>query len=70
VAYLPSTVIPFGFTRSGLPVGMQVVAPYLEDRTSLAAARWLSGVLGEWQAPPLAAASSRQDRLPVQRSRV
>jgi amidase len=54
VAYLPSTVIPVGRTRSGLPVGMQVVGPYLEDRTSLRAARLLSATLGEWQAPPFA----------------
>ena len=54
VAYLPSTVIPVGQTRSGLPVGMQVVGPFLEDRTSLRAARLLHAVLAEWQAPPLA----------------
>jgi amidase len=53
VAYLPSTVIPVGRTGAGLPVGLQVVGPYLEDRTSLQAARQLAGVLGEWQAPPL-----------------
>jgi amidase len=54
VAYLPSTVIPVGRTASGLPVGLQVVGPSLEDRTSLRAARLLSEVIGEWQAPPLA----------------
>jgi amidase len=57
VAYLPSTVIPVGRTASGLPVGMQVVGPFLEDRTSLTAARLLSRVLGEWQPPPLATGS-------------
>jgi amidase len=56
VASLPSTVIPAGRSRSGLPVGMQVVGPYLEDRTALAAARMLSEVLGEWQPPPMSAA--------------
>jgi amidase len=54
VAYLPSTVIPVGRTPDGLPVGMQVVGPYLEDRTALQAARLLSEVLGPWQPPPLA----------------
>jgi amidase len=54
VAYLPSTVIPVGRTGTGLPVGMQVVGPYLEDRTSLQAAKQLAEVMGEWQAPPLA----------------
>ena len=54
VAYLPSTVIPVGRTRSGLPVGMQVVGPYLEDRTSLWLARQFAGVLGDWEPPPMA----------------
>jgi hypothetical protein len=35
-------------------VGVQVVGPYLEDLTTLSAGRLLAGVLGEWQAPPLA----------------
>jgi amidase len=55
MAYLPSTVIPVGRTRSGLPVGMQVIGPFLEDRTSLTAGRLLFAVLGEWPPPPLAA---------------
>jgi len=54
VAYLPSTVIPVGRTASGLPVGMQVVGPYCEDRTPLQAGRLLAEVIGEWQAPPFA----------------
>ena len=48
VVYLPSTVIPVGRTRSGLPVGLQVVGPFLEDRTALRAAQLLHAVLGEW----------------------
>jgi amidase len=35
-AYLPSTSTPVGSTPGGLPVGMQVVAPYLHDRRSIA----------------------------------
>lgn len=53
VAYLPATVIPVGRTRSGLPVGMQIVGPFLEDRTTLRAARLLHAALGGWEAPPL-----------------
>jgi amidase len=32
---LPSAVPPLGPTPSGLPVGVQVVAPYLRDRTAV-----------------------------------
>jgi amidase len=34
-AYLPSTATPVGSTDEGLPVGMQVVAPFLHDRLSI-----------------------------------
>jgi amidase len=54
VVGLPSTVVPVGRTRSGLPVGMQVVGPYLEDRTPLALARAVEGLLGGYVPPPLA----------------
>jgi hypothetical protein len=33
---------------------MQIVGPFLEDRTTLQAARLLHDALGEWEAPPLA----------------
>lgn len=32
---LPSTAIPTGFAPDGLPVGVQIVGPWLEDRTPL-----------------------------------
>ncbi len=35
---LPSAVPPLGPTASGLPVGVQVVAPYLHDRTAVGVA--------------------------------
>lgn len=53
VSYLPSTVVPVGFA-AGLPVGMQVVGPYLEDRTSLFVARALEALTGGYQVPPAA----------------
>jgi amidase len=31
----PGTAFPFGLTRSGLPIGLQAVGPYLEDRTPI-----------------------------------
>ena len=52
VAYLPSVVIPVGRSREGLPIGIQIIAPYLEDRTALAFARHLERLLGGFQPPP------------------
>lgn len=43
---LPATVVPVGRLDSGLPVGIQIVGPYLEDRTTLHVAKQLSGMLG------------------------
>jgi amidase len=54
VAYLPSTVVPVGWTATGLPVGIQVVAPFLEDRTGLFVAAALEHLLGGYRPPPLA----------------
>jgi amidase len=53
-AYLPVTVPPIGRTADGLPVGIQVVAPYLHDRTSLAFARCMQDVVGGYEPPPAA----------------
>ncbi len=55
LAYLPSTVTPVGATAGGLPVGVQVVGPYFEDRTALDVARRIDGVLDAYRVPPLAA---------------
>jgi amidase len=51
--YLPATVVPVTTTASGLPVGVQIVGPYLEDRTALAVARALRTELGPLQFPEL-----------------
>jgi amidase len=52
LAHLPATVVPVGRTASGLPVGIQIVGPYLEDRTALAVGRLVEQVLGGFAAPP------------------
>jgi amidase len=52
MAWLPSTVIPVGRTAGGLPVGVQIVGPYLEDRTPLAFARCAEAVLEGFVPPP------------------
>jgi amidase len=49
---LPSAVPPIGRTPDGLPVGMQVVAPYLEDRTAVAVAAHVERLLGGFVPPP------------------
>ena len=46
LAYLPATVVPVGMSEAGLPIGVQVVGPHLEDRTTLAVARAIEQVVG------------------------
>ena len=52
VAYLPATVIPAGTASDGLPVGLQIAGPFLEDRTTLDLGRRLSEVIGGFERPP------------------
>jgi amidase len=52
MAYLPATMAPVGRTSDGLPVGLQIVGPYLEDRTPLDFARRLAEVVGGFEVPP------------------
>ena len=49
---LPGTAAPVGFTREGLPVGIQVVGPYLEDRTAIHVAKCVAEVSGGYVRPP------------------
>jgi amidase len=51
VAYLPVAAVPVGLS-GGLPVGVQVVGPYLEDRTVVDLSVRLAEVLGGFVAPP------------------
>jgi amidase len=41
LANLPVTATPIGKTRQGLPIGAQIIGPYLGDRTTLAFARMI-----------------------------
>jgi len=52
LTHLPATVVPVGRTASGLPVGIQIVGPYLEDRTTLAVGRSIEELLGGFVPPP------------------
>lgn len=52
VSYLPVTVAPAGLTKDGLPAGVQIVGPYLEDRTTIHFARLLEELTGGFTPPP------------------
>jgi amidase len=43
---LPVTTIPIGVLPTGLPVGINVIGPYLEDKTTLAFAKEASKIVG------------------------
>ena len=40
---LPATAAPAGFTKRGLPLGVQIVGPFFEDRSTIALAGLLAG---------------------------
>ncbi|WP_326594647.1 amidase [Streptomyces sp. NBC_01803] len=52
VAHLPAAAVPAGRTRDGLPVGIQIIGPYLEDRTVIDLASRLTRLLGGFAPPP------------------
>jgi len=52
VAYLPATVVPVGIAADGLPVGVQIAGPFLEDRTTLDLSRHVLSLRGGFAAPP------------------
>lgn len=47
----PATVAPVGQTPDGLPVGTQILGPYLEDATPIAVAGHVADVMGGFRAP-------------------
>ena len=49
---LPSTAIPIGLSDTGLPIGVQIVGPYLEDRTPLVFAELFEREFGGFVPPP------------------
>jgi amidase len=48
----PATVAPVGRTKAGLPVGIQIMGPYLEDATPIDIAAKLAQALGGFTPPP------------------
>ena len=51
-AFLPATSAPVGVTAEGLPVGIQVVGPFLGDYTTIRFAELLAEVRGGFRPPP------------------
>lgn len=49
---LPAAVSPIGCTAQGLPVGIQVLAPFFHDRRAVQVAGHIAEVLGGYRPPP------------------
>jgi amidase len=49
---LPATSAPAGLAADGLPVGIQIVSAFGQDRTTIDFARLLGGVVGGYRPPP------------------
>ena len=49
---LPATAIPIDRSETGLPIGVQIIGPYLEDRTTLAFAELIEREFGGFVPPP------------------
>ncbi|NGO70284.1 amidase [Streptomyces boncukensis] len=56
-ASLPAASVPVGTSADGLPVGLQVVGPHLEDRTVTRFAALLAELTGGFRRPPSASAA-------------
>jgi len=54
----PATAFPVAINGAGLPIGLQAIGPYLEDRTPIQFARLLERELGGFVAPPRYAAGA------------
>jgi len=50
---LPSTAVPLGLNAQGLPLGVQIVGPFLEDRTPLKLAELIEREFGGFVPPPM-----------------
>lgn len=52
MAWLPSSVAPAGFTKEGLPLGVQIVGPQYGDLACIAGAKFLEREFQPFVAPP------------------
>ena len=51
---LPATSVPIGVSHEGLPVGAQIIGPFLEDRTPIRFAELVEREFGGFTPPPMA----------------
>jgi len=49
---LPATTLPIDHAEGGLPIGVQIIGRYLEDRTTIAFARLIEREFGGFTPPP------------------
>jgi amidase len=49
---LPAAVVPVGLAGNGMPVGLQIIGPYLGDYTTLEFAKLVERVTGGFRPPP------------------
>lgn len=57
---LPATAAPIDRSEHGLPIGVQIIGPHLEDRTTIAFARFLEQRFGGFAPPPTCSQSTAQ----------
>ena len=49
---VPATAFPIGLSRDGLPISIQAIGPYLEDRTPIRFAGLVGAEIGGYRRPP------------------
>ena len=52
LSYLPATAAPIGFSKEGLPIGVQIIGPQYHDRTCIAFAGLIEREFQGFVAPP------------------
>ncbi len=62
---LPATAVPAGRSPEGLPVGVQLIGPMFEDRTSLRLAELLKREIGGFRAPERQVGADRTRTNPI-----